>query len=536
MNLIKDAWLPVIRSSGKADIVAPWQIAEKDDPVVELNAPRPDFQGALYQFLIGLLQTCFAPDDHDEWLEYWEEMPNADELQKRFMNLASAFKLDNPEGPAFMQDFNLEKGEEKAIAALLIEAPGEETIKKNSDHFIKRDTVKKMCYGCAATALFTLQANAPSGGAGHRVSLRGGGPITTLVRPSTASTLWQKLWLNILDVESYTASISSSSSDVLPWMAPTRTSEPSKKKDSSTRPADVHSLQIYWGMPRRIRLHFKPDIKGNCDICRAEEKQLVTKYSTQNYGVNYEGEWIHTLTPYRFDKKKEKPPLSIKGQKGGLGYQHWLSLVIMNDQAKGEAAAKIVRQYLEERARYIKDSYLPLLWAFGYDMDNMKARCWYDHTMPIFRLDKDQKNNLMGWASELIESASFSANTLKMQVKSAWFRRPKDIKNSEDNMSVVSLSFWQQSENVFYQIIQKLSELPGTQRQAPPDLYEKWVKAIRSLVYRLFDEWALESPAEDLDMKRITTSRVELQKKLNNSKVMKNLSDKAKPEKEVEKV
>src|SRR4030042_1344134 len=106
MNLISDAWLPVIRASGKKDKIAPWQVAERNDPVVELNAPRPDFQGALYQFLIGLLQTCYAPADPDEWLEYWEEAPGEETLLTKCLGVVSAFELDNPTGPAFMQDFN----------------------------------------------------------------------------------------------------------------------------------------------------------------------------------------------------------------------------------------------------------------------------------------------------------------------------------------------------------------------------------------------------------------------------------------------
>ena len=87
--------------------VAPWQIAEKSDPIIELNAPRPDFQGALYQFLIGLLQTCYAPIDHDEWLEYWERQPEEEKLEKVFLAMAPAFELFNESGPAFMQDGNL---------------------------------------------------------------------------------------------------------------------------------------------------------------------------------------------------------------------------------------------------------------------------------------------------------------------------------------------------------------------------------------------------------------------------------------------
>ncbi len=35
---------------------------------------------------------------------------------------------------------------------------------------------------------------------GHLVSLRGGGPLTTLVYPAEEnSTLWQKLWLNVIN-------------------------------------------------------------------------------------------------------------------------------------------------------------------------------------------------------------------------------------------------------------------------------------------------------------------------------------------------
>ena len=64
MNLIKDPWIPVRRESGMEDIIAPWQLTETDDPVIALSAPRPDFNGALMQFLIGLLQISAAPEDH----------------------------------------------------------------------------------------------------------------------------------------------------------------------------------------------------------------------------------------------------------------------------------------------------------------------------------------------------------------------------------------------------------------------------------------------------------------------------------------
>jgi len=192
MNLITDRWIPVIRQNGQPDTISPWQITEADNPVVEITAPRPDFQGALYQLLIGLLQTCFAPEDEDQWLDYWTKMPEPEELQTCFEKVAFAFELDAADGPAFLQDFDLLDGETKVISALLIESPGGKTLKDNLDHFVKRDRANQLCASCTATALFTLQTNAPSGGVGHRVGLRGGGPLTTFIFPKSYRPLYGK--------------------------------------------------------------------------------------------------------------------------------------------------------------------------------------------------------------------------------------------------------------------------------------------------------------------------------------------------------
>lgn len=53
-----------------------------------------------------------------------------------------------------MQDFDLRAADGDAvnISSLLIESPGENTIKNNSDHFIKRDHVRLMCPHCAGLA------------------------------------------------------------------------------------------------------------------------------------------------------------------------------------------------------------------------------------------------------------------------------------------------------------------------------------------------------------------------------------------------
>jgi len=520
MNLMTDKWIPAIRKDGKPDTIMPWQIAEPENPVIEINAPRPDFQGALYQFLIGLLQTCFAPEDEDEWLEKWEEIPSPEDLKAAFEKVAEAFELYNPDGSAFMQDYHLTEGEMKHIPALLLESPGTKTIKDNLDHFIKRGVVECMCSTCTASALYSLQINAPSGGQGHRVGLRGGGPLTTLIIPNkTDKNLWHKVWLNVLNKEEIIYSSNSMNCSVLPWMGATRLSE---QKGAITTPENVHALQMYWGMPRRIRLN-EPNDSGDCDICDEKGVPVFSSYRAKNFGINYEGAWVHPLTPYRIDPKKEKPPLSLKGQEGGLGYRHWLGLVLQ-DPDLGDQAATVVRFFNEERSHVIGEGQASSLWCFGFDMDNMKARCWYDSRFPIFNLNKDQTKNLIDWAGELIRSAREVVGMLRRAVKSAWFRRPEDAKGS---MSMIDVQFWEATETDFYLLLDKLSLLPGETRMAPADVYDAWFKVLQKHVFQIFEYATMRANPEDMDLKRIVLSNKDLQKKFYGNKQIKSLRAKA---------
>jgi len=516
LNLINTPWLPVIRADGHHHRIAPWQIAETDNPVQEIAAPRPDFQGALYQFLIGLLQTACAPEDLEEWQEHWDRPPAAEQLRARLAPLAPAFELVNPEGPAFMQDFDLEDGESKPIAALLIEAPGGKTLKDNLDHFVKGGSVEGVCPGCAATALFTLQANAPSGGVGHRVSLRGGGPLTTLVMPARIdATLWHKLWLNILPDET-TGVAGFDDPAVLPWVGQTRCSD---KNGHNTQPEDVSPLQAYWGMPRRIRLEAAEQQPGQCALCGAEDVTLIRQFRARNYGTNYEGPWVHPLTPYRFDLKNSAPPLSLKGQQNGLGYRHWLGLV-WHDESTGDRAAKIVRHYQDHKAGALGTT--ARLWCFGFDMDNMKARCWYEYQMPILAIPPGQQAWLLGFVGQLLDAAKAVAKLLREQVKAAWFERTKDARG---DMSMVDQSFWQATEEAFYRQLLTLAEQPEDSRYLPATVAADWLATLRSSAYRLFDSWALEGDLEAMDLKRITRARRGLATKLGGTKSLKPLND-----------
>ncbi|QND86343.1 Cse1 family CRISPR-associated protein [Chromobacterium vaccinii] len=501
MNLLDPAsrWLSLKRRDGS---VSPGSVYEATDPdVVDVLAPRADFRGALYQLLIGLLQTAAAPGNLNDWLGYWNTPPSAAELEAWLAPLKPAFGLTGD--TAFMQDRDLLlDGNAKSTAELLIDTGSDSNL-----FFNKLADWQGLCAGCAAQALLTLQINAPGGGVGHRTSLRGGGPLTTLVLPEEAdASLWRKLWLNVLPLDGEDAAWRAESplSAKLPWLATTRVSD---KSGMETLPEDVHPLQAYWSMPRRIRLDVDDVAGGVCEVCGETHDALYRQYRTRNYGVNYTGPWQHPLTPYLFDAKDpSKPPLSAKGGRAAGGYRHWLSLTLgENDNDK---AARVARDFNRKggKADKLKLRGEARLWCFGYQMDNMKAEAWRDATLPLFQLESGDERHFVEAARQLLEVARQSALMLGDQVKKA---RRMDKKEP-----AVEQSFWQRSEELFYQAVARLAESEQLDEAGQAQAFSALLPPLRRLVLELFDYWVLCAPIEQMDMAGTVRARADLQRGL----------------------
>jgi CRISPR system Cascade subunit CasA len=522
LNLLTDNWLPFRKRDGNI-VYGP--LASIEDPdILDLALPRADFQGAAYQWLIGLLQTAIPPDGYAQWMARLERGPDAGELATALFALGPAFELDG-DGPRFMQDLDpLDDAKPAPVAGLLIDAPGANGIKNNTDLFIKRGFTEALCPDCAAIALFTMQINAPSGGVGYRVGLRGGGPLTTLILPeSENASLWQRLWLNVLPVahfrkdgESYPSPVADDAA-LFAWMGPTRES---KEKGSAILPDDVHSLHAYWAMPRRFRLLFT-DTACQCDLCGRESATGVREVLAKNYGANYEGPWLHPLTPYRIDAKKpEEPPLSSKGQPGGLGYPQWSPLVLPDPDDSGARPADVVDDFIHGKcaanwsAREWGDDLElllkhPRLWAFGYDMDNMKPRCWYSVEMPLIVVPSEAQERFRAWVQSCTALARQVAWVTRTQIKAAWFKRPKDARG---DLSTLDLAFYEATERDFFAVLSRLRQSLQEDDigKMPPAIAEKWYRDLRSAALRQFEAQALSAPAGQLNLQRIVAARGQL--------------------------
>lgn len=503
MNLIYDKWIPVRRKSGKKEKIAPWQVTENmvADPIVELAALRPDFNGALIQFLIGLLQTTCAPNGNKEWRAWRDNPPAPEELKRKFEEVAFAFNLDG-DGPRFMQDLMLEKETTKTketIEKLFLDSPGEKTLKFNTDHFVKRERMEKLCLSCAAQALLTLQVNAPAGGKGHRVGLRGGGPVTTIIYEDD---LWQTAWGNVLDQDRFYGLANKNkeeNKDKFPWCDTTRTSD----NDRATTALDIHPVQIYWSIPRRIRLLFDEQ-QGDCDLCGNAEV-VFTEYLTKPYGVMYKN-ILHPLTPIYHNAQNEPLPAH---QHEIIGYKYWLGYAQAVPDGKKQPA-EIINQIISRRLNNFR------LWAFGYDMDNMKACCWYEGIMPVVAIEDDAKRQIYeAEIASIIQASDSIVVSLRYAVKGAWFD-PQQKKNVD--LGFVVQRFWQETEPDFYRHIEQMRK----DIMADADglsVKQKWHKCIVRKAEQIFDEVSQSGMIDEVNVKRVADSWNKLRRNIYGKKI-----------------
>lgn len=502
-NLLTQDWIPVRRVDGTRLRIPPWRITDPGDgspgqAIADIDTPRPDFKGALLELLIGLVQTALPPADNRKWrlglsaattnephLAPPDYAPEA--LKAAFAPLIPFFNLFG-DRPRFLQDFTLTEAEAKEsspIGALLMDSPGENAAKNNSDFFIKRDQPPQhLCPACAAAALITLQTYAPSGGAGHRVSLRGGGPLTTLV--IIDNSLWKTVWANVLPldahkVEALPPEAAVFQGSVFPWLVPTRDST----KGEEIHRADVHFLHHYWAMPRRIVLDAETDDAPTaCPVCGQQGNVFVRQYWTKNYGNNYGAGWQHPLTPYR-DQGPNKERLSIKGESEGRAYNQWLGFVYgAADEKKFVLPAQVVTHYREgsppgqEKPARLR--------TFGWDMDNMKARNWCEGEYPIFDLKGREARQFIGEVAPLVRAAEEACSNLRKAVHEALFsEKGQKPKPDATLLTLVETRFWAETETAFYKSVRLILDTPDDE-DALTELVVAWRGTLLATIGDLF--------------------------------------------------
>ncbi|MDZ4791845.1 MAG: type I-E CRISPR-associated protein Cse1/CasA [Hyphomicrobiales bacterium] len=530
-SLAVEPWLPVAMADGSRRFIAIRDIAHVD--VLRIDTGRADCDISLTEFLIGLLAIALAPEEERDWVKRFHAPPTPDEIDAAIRPFAHALVLDGP-GPRFLQDFEVLQGKDVRVSSLLMDQPGANTLKDNTDHFVKRGQTGTLSRAGAAIALLTLQTSAPSGGAGHRTSMRGGGPVTTLViprlDPNKPPTLWQILWANTpcgYRVDPADAA------KAMPWLAPTRTSN----KNEVTTPGEegaAHPAQAFFGMPRRIRLNFLQNEKRlACDLLGGTDDVVVHNYVTCNYGVNYKA-WLHPLSPHYKQKKKksaETLPLHFKSSK--VNYEQWVGLTLNSGDGL-RLPAKIVFDFAKDRAGNlgIKPSEMGQrigLLACGYAMNKMKPLDFTEAMLPLISTGDEARDADLGTcAYRMVAAAELAASQLLTALKIALFFSDKidnsktvldapcalffsdKIDNSKTVLDAPCARFWAETESGFYDLLRKSAAGENTPEAAYAVLDSTcaaWLPIIRNAAMRIFDETAPIDAPEDPDIKDIVQAR-----------------------------
>lgn len=505
-NLLVTPWLEVRRRSGTCALVRPCDLTDRfdDDPIIALDFPRPDWNAAVTEFLIGLMFISMAPEDADGWAELFKAPPSPDALKAKLAPYEHAFNLDG-EGPCVFQDYDtLETQDTKPISGLLIDAPGENALRNNSDLFIKRDGVSALNLAYGAAALITLQTYAPSGGAGHRTSMRGGGPLTTLLDPirkdQRVATLWDRVWANVPETPENAVSFAHAA--IFPWLSPTRTSS----KREVTTPDHAPPALAFFACPRRIRLEFAENKR--CDL-GGTTGAAVIGFRTQNYGANYVT-WQHPLSPYREDKKSGLLPLHPKS--GPSDYGDWAAWWGFD----GKAAEAIV--LWGERGKKLRHHLEPVfgIEAFGFDMDNMKARQWLNARFPWVPIEKKAQSGLKEGLQQAIAAADEAAKAVRTfvkialygQAKDSYYRLPETL--GMDARREPAQQLWRESEADFKDYLKQLLDRLTDDTSRTTDLKEKWLLTLRAHAFRTFEDHVDMDGLTDADPRRLLWARDQL--------------------------
>jgi CRISPR system Cascade subunit CasA len=499
-NLLKQPWLPVRRADRSFDHIRPADITSDIDsnPIVAIDWPRADFRVASFEFLIGLIATACPPaDDEETWIEGWQKPPTSAALDAAFAPLAHAFDIDGP-GPRFLQDVDELTDKTKRLETLLIEAPGENTLENNRALFIKPNLIAQLSRPAAAMALFTLQCYAPGGGSGHRTSVRGGGPLTTLVLPGIYPfRLWHLIWANV------PAGKPPAAADlprIFPWLAPTRTAD----RFPVTTPKEAHPLQVFWGMPRRIRLDFAENPEGlRCDLTGVADNVIVTGWRQRKNGVKYVF-WEHPLSATRRDANEEGWR-AVQTPRGGIGYRDWVALVVGDAEGKYRRA-RCITDWWQTRSAEVPELLDSRLFAAGFEMDKqqiMKARGFVESEMPLPGTGLDLTDALAELERRLVAAAEIVASALRRAVRDALYSR--DTKADSAPLAAVYEAFWRATHDRFFAF---LREVQGDWETTLKALAPDWCRVLGRAALALFDETApLDPTAASFDPTRIVKAR-----------------------------
>ncbi|WP_404379516.1 type I-E CRISPR-associated protein Cse1/CasA [Caenispirillum salinarum] len=301
-----DQPLMLVRRSGATeDAPFPAIVDGADDPVVAVDCGHPVLQLGFELLATHILQLVMPPRDSEAWTARLFSPPSRAELEDALLPYRDALLLSGIDKP-FLQvkPPRIDEIKRHPVSNLLPDTPSPNAIEKNEDFFVKRGNYGAVHAGLAAPLLYAGTALFPSGGGGY---LDIPHKANSLKYQIVGRTLWETLWLNVLDQRSpdlreaqWPAPMDGT---VFPWLRDdVRTlhlgrqndSQKKKRRDAglaelntviSVGPGDRHPAGF--AMPRRYLLD--PPREGRCSVTGREGLVFET-FQRWTHGLSYDAQ------------------------------------------------------------------------------------------------------------------------------------------------------------------------------------------------------------------------------------------------------
>lgn len=283
MDLLTSAWIPVRVAHGLGPIkLLTYEELLCTEGNWTIALPRDDLELACLQLLICITQILFLPLDDAALRIHFTKLLNPEHFANRTASFRHWFDLDHPTQP-FMQTRGVEAKDITPIQKLLVGLPEG----NNHAFFNEVGEVKRLGPAIAAIALFNQAMNCPSFGGGFKGGLRGGAPITTLVR---GKDLRETIWRNVLTLPRIQERLPDYepdfSNDLPTWIKPIRAQE------------TIYALLqiglargLFW-QPAHVEL-VKAEQEAPCDLLSGAPGAGYIGFRKEKFNFIVEGVWPH---------------------------------------------------------------------------------------------------------------------------------------------------------------------------------------------------------------------------------------------------
>ena len=214
--------------------------------------------------------------------------------------------------------------------------------------------------------------------------------------------------------------------------------------------------------------------------------------------------------------------MPLHGQPGGIGFRHWTGVVVSDEEGKSRGSRQPARILSYHKSSFDRRAISADLWAFGYDMDNMKARAWVDSRMPLLLAAPERQEAFEALSKGYVSAAGEAFGYLRSMAKAAFYGEPSQtggklnwgypphVPKDGTFYDTLANDYWRRGESGFFEHLRKALEcVDAAQEQV---VAESWLSVLGQLVLQCFDAAVKSVENSDGRVKAVVFARAQLKR------------------------